>query len=276
LGNERGQTDEKVFRFQQLDSDQEDKTMPEFANKVAIVTGAATGLGEAIAIKLYENGARVVLADIDADGAHEVASRLDTSGKRTHVIETDVSDHRAVESMVSETVEHFGGLHLAVNNAGITGPHNVLIENYEIDWWNRIIAIDLGGVFFGLKYEIPAIIRSGGGAIVNMSSANGIVGVAGISPYTAAKHGIIGLTRAAALEYASKGVRITAIGPGYVDTPKMRELPEEARSQMAASHPMGRLARTEEVADMVSFLLSERASFVTGSFHLMDGGYTAC
>ncbi|MEH2071434.1 MAG: SDR family NAD(P)-dependent oxidoreductase [Nostoc sp.] len=249
--------------------------MSEFADKVAIVTGAATGLSEAIAVKLYENGARIVLADIDIAQAHEVAGRLDSSGKRTYVIETDVSDHRAVEAMVAKTVKRFGGLHMAVNNAGFTGSHETCIADYEIEWWHRTIATNLGGIFFGLKYEIPATIQSGGGVIVNMSSVAGAVGVAGISPYVAAKHGIIGLTKAAALEYASQGIRAIAIGPGYVDTPKMRELPEEVLAQMAASHPLGRLARTEEVADMVSFLLSERASFVTGSFHLLDGGYTA-
>lgn len=249
--------------------------MSEFEDKVAIVTGAATGLGEAIAVKLYENGAKVILADINAVQAHEVAGRLDSSGKRTHVIQTDVSDHRAVEAMVVETVERFSGLHLAVNNAGFTGPHEVNTADYEIEWWHRVIATNLSGIFFGMKYEIPAMIRSGGGAIVNMSSAAGAVGVAGIAPYVAAKHGIVGLTKAVALEYASQGIRVTAIGPGYVDTPKMQELPTEVRSQMAALHPLGRLARTEEVADTVNFLLSERASFVTGSFHLMDGGYTA-
>lgn len=249
--------------------------MSEFADKVAIVTGAATGLGEAIAVKLYENGARVILADIDIDGAQKVAHQLDSSNKRTHVVKTDVSDHRAVAAMVAETVERFGGLHLAVNNAGFTGPNEISTADYEIEWWHRVIEANLSGIFFGLKYEIPAMIQSGGGAIVNMSSAAGAVGVAGIAPYVAAKHGIVGLTKAAALEYASQNIRVTAIGPGYVDTQTMRELPESARSQMADSHPLGRLARTEEVADMVSFLLSERASFVTGSFHLMDGGYTA-
>lgn len=246
-----------------------------FADKVAIVTGAATGLGEAIAVKLYQSGAKVVLAGRDLKGVRAVAERLDDTGKRAHAVKTDVREHRAVEKMVEETVERFGGLHLAVNNAGITGPSDVAVADYEVDLWNDVIATDLSGVFFGLKYEIPAILESGGGAIVNLSSANGIVGVAGLAPYTAAKHGIIGLTRAAALEYADKGIRINVIGPGYVDTPRMREAPEEMRAQMAESHPMKRLARREEVADLVEFLLSDKASFTTGSFYTMDGGYTA-
>jgi NAD(P)-dependent dehydrogenase (short-subunit alcohol dehydrogenase family) len=256
-------------------SPEESNSEPLFAGKVAIVTGASTGIGEAIAAKLFQMGASVALVSRNLKEVDAVAARLDEKGARTHAIEADIRDYKAVEKMIKETVKRFGGLHLAVNNAGITGPHEVTTADYEIEQWNDVIATDLSGTFFCLKYEIPAILKSGGGAIVNLSSANGIVGVAGISAYTAAKHGIIGLTQSAALEYAAQGIRINAIGPGYVDTPNMKKLPKKDRQMMAELHPMKRLATREEVAETAAFLLSEKSSFTTGSFYLMDGGYTA-
>lgn len=246
-----------------------------FKGKVALVSGASTGVGETIAEELFERGAIVVITARNMEELGRTARRIDPSGERVIPMTADVRDHESVRMVIEQTVKRCGYLHFLVNNAGITGPHGVSICDYEVKDWHDIIATDLSSVFYGMKYALPAIVGSGGGAIVNLSAVNGIVGIAGIAPYTAAKHAIIGLTQSAALEFAEKGVRINAVGPGYVDTPRMRLLSDEVRKEMAVSHPMKRMASRRDVAKTVAFLLSDDSAFTTGSFYAVDGGYTA-
>ena len=249
--------------------------MNDFQNKVAIVTGAGSGIGAAIARELAERGAVVIAADLDLTAAQDVASEIRGDGGRADAIEVDVADPEAAERLVKFAVETGGGLHLAVNNAGIGGP-NEATADYPLDDWKRVIDINLNGVFYGMKYQIAAMLESGGGAIVNLSSILGSVGWAGSSAYVTAKHGLIGLTRTAAIEYAQKGVRVNAVGPAFIDTPLLsKNLDEETLGQLAGLHPAGRLGTSEEVSALTCFLLSDRASFITGSYHLVDGGYTA-
>ena len=247
----------------------------EFTGKVALITGAATGIGEAIAEQLFAGGASVGLVSRRLDPVQSVCQRIDPEGVRTLAVEADVRDPKAMEAAVTRVVERFGKLDMAVNNAGITGPAGVPLQDIGLDIWQEVIETDLTGVFYSMKYEIPAMLANGAGAIVNMSSANGLVGLAGMAAYTTAKHGIIGLTRSAALELAESNIHVCAVAPGYVATPRIIDSGKEITDWMASLHPMKRLATREEVADLVTYLLSERAAFMTGSVHSIDGGYTA-
>jgi len=247
----------------------------DFEGKVAIVTGAASGIGAAIARALAADGAKVLVADLDPAGAEAVASAIKASGGTARAIEVNVADAVEVEAMVEAAKSAFGGLHLAVNNAGIGGPA-ALTGEYPLDGWHKVIDINLNGVFYGMRYQLPAIVASGGGAIVNMASILGSVGFATASAYVAAKHAVVGLTKVAAIEYAKHGVRINSVGPGFIDTPLLsKHLDEAALTVIRGMHPIGRLGTSEEVAALTSFLLSDEASFITGSYHLVDGGYVA-
>lgn len=250
----------------------------EFAGKVALVTGAGSGIGAAVATMLAARGASVAVLDIDRESATVVATQIEAAGGSAAAMCVDVSDARAVMRAVDSVVSEFGALHLAVNNAGVLGPVEPLAVADETDGfaaYHRVVAVDLDGVYYGLRYEIPAIIASGGGAIVNMSSIFGTVAERLVAPYAMAKHGVIGLTKSAAVTYAKKGVRINAVLPGYVDTPMNANNSPQFYEAVIGRHPLGRLAQPQEIAEMVLFLLSERASFITGSEHLVDGGYTA-
>jgi NAD(P)-dependent dehydrogenase (short-subunit alcohol dehydrogenase family) len=247
----------------------------DFKNKVAIVTGAASGIGAAIAKALARDGASVVLADLDLKGADSVRESIEAAGGRATITETNVAVAVEVEALVETAKRVYGGLHLAVNNAGIGGPAAPTGE-YPLEGWQKVIDTNLNGVFYGMRYEIPAILASGGGAIVNMASILGTVGFANAPAYVAAKHGLVGLTKVAAMEYAKHGIRINSIGPGFIDTPLLsKNLDEAALTFVRGLHPIGRLGTSEEVAALTSFLLSDEASFITGSYHLVDGGYVA-
>ncbi|MBP1806639.1 SDR family NAD(P)-dependent oxidoreductase [Rubellimicrobium aerolatum] len=243
----------------------------DFTGQTAIVTGAASGIGLAIARDLAHGGARVVLSDLKEDALAKAAEGLDDA----LTFACDVADAAQVEALVNYAVEQTGGLHLLVNNAGIGGPAAV-VGDYPVEGWHKVIAINLDGVFYGMRYALPAIERSGGGAIVNMASILGSVGIANSSAYVAAKHGVVGLTKSAALEYGTRGVRINAVGPGFIRTPLLdQNLDAATMDYLSSIHAVKRMGTAEEVSALTCFLLSKDASFITGSYHLVDGGYTA-
>ena len=245
-----------------------------FDGKVAIVTGGGSGIGEACARTLAAGGAKVVVADYDAENGEKVADAIRSDGGDALFVATDVSRPEQAEAMVARTVEAYGRLDVAVNNAGVSGPLAPAGE-YPLDGWARVIAINLSGVFYCLRYEIPALRAAGGGSIVNMASILGSVGFAGAPAYTAAKHGVVGLTKAAALDHAADGIRVNSVGPAFIRTPMLGVLDEGRMAGITALHPAGRLGESQEVANLVAFLCSDDASFLTGGYYLADGGYTA-
>jgi NAD(P)-dependent dehydrogenase (short-subunit alcohol dehydrogenase family) len=247
----------------------------EFAGKTALVTGSASGIGLATARRLGRGGASVVIADYNEQGAKEAAETLKGEGIEAAAVALDVTKPASVEAAVQFAVSTFGGLDLAVNNAGIGGA-SAPTGAYDIDVYDRVVRTNLDGVFYSMRYELPVIEAAGkGGAIVNVASILGSVGFAGSPAYVAAKHGVVGLTQTAGAEYAAKGIRVNAVGPGFIETPLLKEMDKAAYDGLVALHPAGRLGHSEEVAELIAFLLSERASFIAGSYHLVDGAYTA-
>jgi NAD(P)-dependent dehydrogenase (short-subunit alcohol dehydrogenase family) len=244
-------------------------------DKVAIVTGAGSGIGRETAYKLAAEGASVVVSDINVDGGSETVHQIESRGGRAAFIKTDTSKPADNEALVAETLKQFGSLHIAVNNAGIGGPIAPTGE-YPLDGWDKVIAINLSGVFYGMRYQIPAMKRAGGGSIVNIASILGQVGFRSSPAYVAAKHGVVGLTKNAALDHASDKVRVNAIGPGFIKTPLVTKSLDEAMLKLLeGKHPLGRLGESSEVAELVLWLASEKASFVTGAYYAVDGGYLA-
>lgn len=250
--------------------------MSDMNGKVAIVTGGSAGIGLATVRTFVERGASVIVADIDvAAGEKAVASLADGQAS---FIRTDVSQEADVQAMVAAAVERFGRLDYAVNNAGIGGAAALTAE-YTLDDWRRVIDINLTGVWLGMRYQIPAMLQHGGGAIVNVSSILGTVGFATAPAYVAAKHAVNGLTKTAAIEYATQGIRVNNVNPGFIYTPMLENAGmaegTELYNQIASLHPMQRMGTPEEVANLIVWACSDEASFVTGAILLVDGGYTA-
>ncbi len=243
-------------------------------NKVALVTGAGAGIGRAIAQTYAAEGAAVMLSDVNEEPGRAAAAAIEAQGGRAWFQRADVADAQAHSRLVAAAVERFGALHIACNNAGIAGGGKPLTETGDEDW-NRVLAINLSGVFFGLRAQIPAIAKSGGGAIVNIASVLGGVAIANSGPYVASKHGCVGLTRAAALEAAGQHIRVNAIGPGFITTPMAAGLDAGAVAAIGAKHALGRWGEGQEIAELALWLASDKASFVTGAYYLADGGYSA-
>lgn len=244
--------------------------------KVALVTGGGSGIGRASSLRLASEGAKVMIADYAPEGAERTVKLIKDAGGEAACAAADVSISHQVEAVVRNTVETYGRLDLAFNNAGIEGGIGDTV-NYPEDVFDRTIAINLKAVWLCMKYEIPQMLRIGGGAIVNTASTLGLVAMEGVSAYTAAKHGVVGLTRTAALEFAQKNIRVNCVCPGFIRTAMVERALDRGligEDQMIAIEPVGRLGKPEEIAEGVLWLLSDSASFVTGHTLTIDGGWT--
>lgn len=244
--------------------------------KVAIVTGGGSGIGQATCQFFGRQGAKVVVSDIDEKGGQETAQAIKNGNGDAIFVCADVSNVQDCQKLVEATMENYGRLDIAFNNGGVGVEANPTAD-YSIENWQKVIGVNLSSVFYCMRYEIPAMLKSGGGAIVNMASILGQVGFENSPAYAAVKHGILGLTKNAALEYSKQGVRVNSVGPGFIRTPLITELEENTKvlDHLISLHPIGGLGEAEEVAELVVWLSSDKASFVTGAYYAIDGGYLA-
>jgi NAD(P)-dependent dehydrogenase (short-subunit alcohol dehydrogenase family) len=247
-----------------------------FNGKVVAVTGGGSGLGEAICRRVAAEGALVAILDLDVAAADRVAASIKSAAGEARAYRADVTDAAGMATLLERVVTDFGALDAAVNCAGVGGPFVPSLD-YPLEWWDRTLAVNLSGVFYSMRAELPQMLKQGRGAIVNISSICGVIGQAGTAAYVATKHALIGLTKTVALEYGRQGVRVNAVGPTFVRTPlAMAEIKDEKTwAALDARHATGRCATPEEVASLVAFLASDDAGSITGSFHLVDGGLTA-
>lgn len=246
-------------------------------SRVTLITGASAGIGRSTALAFAARGDRVVVSDVDAGGGEETVALIRGRGGEAVFVPADVSQPEEVEALVTRTMAMFGRLDYAFNNAGIEGEI-ASTADCSLENWDRVLSVNLRGAWLCMKYEIPAMLRTGGGSIVNCASVAGLVGFRGSPAYAASKHGMVGLTRTAALEYAAQGVRVNAVCPGVIHTAMIDRVTGEsadAEAQLVALEPMGRMGRPEEIADSVIWLCSDRASFVTGQAIAVDGGLVA-
>ena len=244
-------------------------------NKVAIVTGAGAGIGKAIAMLYAKEGAKVIVSDINEENGKYVVASIIENGGDAFFVKADTSSAIDNENLVKATVEKYGRLDIACNNAGIGGSAQPTGE-YDIEQWNKVINVNLNGVFYGCRYQLEQMVKNGGGNIINIASIHGTVAAPMSSAYTATKHAVVGLSKNIAAEYATQNIRCNAVGPGYILTPLLEaNLTNEMREAIAAKAPINRLGKVSEIAELVLFLSSDKASFITGSYYIADGGYTA-
>lgn len=243
-------------------------------NKVALVTGAGSGIGLAIAQSYAKEGAKVIVSDINEEHGNQAVEKIKSEGGEASFVKADTSNAEEVEALIKSTVDLYGRLDIACNNAGIGGEQKLTGE-YSLDNWRKVLSINLDGVFYGCKYQLEQMEKNGGGVIVNIASIHGTVAAPLSSAYTAAKHAVVGLTKNIGAEYGQKNIRCNSVGPAYIETPLLESVSGDMKDALIAKHPMGRLGKAEEVAELVLFLSSEKSSFMTGGYYLVDGGYTA-